>query len=74
MERIAPVRRDGPVMFDLPALTCAADAARAAAAILGAVAAGDLPEERLTRWRKLHEENLENTPAPVRPSGRGKKR
>lgn len=43
-------------------------------AVRAAVAAGDLPEERLTRWRKLHEENLENTPAPVRPSGRGKKR
>jgi len=62
MERIAPVRRDGPVMFDLPALTCAADAARAAAAILGAVATGDLtPTEGtsvmalIETWRKVFE-------------------
>jgi coenzyme F420-reducing hydrogenase gamma subunit len=62
LERIAPVRRDGPVMFALPALTCAADAARAAAAILGAVAEGELtPTEGASimalveTWRRTFE-------------------
>ena len=42
LERIAPPRRDVPVAFDLPPMTTARDAAKAAGAVLGAVAAGDL--------------------------------
>lgn len=42
LERIAPPRRDAPVQFDLPPMESALDAARAAAAVLEAVAAGDL--------------------------------
>jgi len=42
LERIAPPRRDAPVVFPLPAVATAKDAAKAAAAVLGAVAGGDL--------------------------------
>lgn len=42
LERIAPPRRDAPVQFDLPPMRSAKDAAQAAAAVLQAVAAGDL--------------------------------
>jgi hypothetical protein len=42
MDRIAPPRKDRPVAFALPALTQAADAAKASAAIVEAVAIGDL--------------------------------
>lgn len=42
LERIAPPRKDVPVTFDLPPMTSAADAARAAGAVLAAVAGGDL--------------------------------
>ena len=42
LERIAPPRRDAPVAFALPAVQSAGDAAKAAAAVLAAVAGGDL--------------------------------
>jgi len=42
LERIAPPRRDAPVTFDLPRMETARDAAKAAVAVLGAVADGDL--------------------------------
>ena len=42
LERIAPPRKDAPVTFALPPMETAKDAARAAAAVLGAVAQGDL--------------------------------
>lgn len=42
LERIAPVRKDAPVQFDLPRMQAAADAAKAAGTVLDAVAAGDL--------------------------------
>jgi hypothetical protein len=42
LERIAPPRKDAPVTFELPAMTCARDAAHAAAAVLGAVSEGEL--------------------------------
>jgi hypothetical protein len=46
LERIAPPRRDAPVSFDLPPMQSAADAAKAAGAVLDAVALGDLtPQE-----------------------------
>lgn len=46
LDRIAPPRRDAPVTFDLPPMQSAADAAKAAGAVLDAVALGDLtPQE-----------------------------
>lgn len=42
LERIAPPRRDAPVQFDLPRMGTARDAAKAAGAVLEAVALGDL--------------------------------
>ena len=42
LERIAPPRRDAPVTFALPKMKGAADAAKAAGAVLDAVASGDL--------------------------------
>ena len=42
LERIAPPRKDAPVAFDLPPMQSAADAAKAAGAMLDAVAGGDL--------------------------------
>ncbi len=46
LERIAPPRKDGPVSFDLPNITSAADAANTMARILEAVAGGEMtPKE-----------------------------
>jgi len=42
LERIAPARKDSPVAFELPKIERPADAVAASAAILAAVAAGDL--------------------------------
>lgn len=42
LERIAPPRKDAPVTFALPPMHSAADAAKGAAAVLAAVAIGDL--------------------------------
>jgi hypothetical protein len=42
LDRIAPPRKDAPVSFSLPPMATAKDAATAAAAILDAVALGDL--------------------------------
>lgn len=42
LERIAPPRKDAPVLFELPAMDGAEDAAKAAGAVLGAVASGEL--------------------------------
>ncbi|MEM7472923.1 MAG: DUF5681 domain-containing protein [Pseudomonadota bacterium] len=42
IERIAPVRKDSPVEFDLPEMTCAEEAALAASAVLKAVSQADL--------------------------------
>ena len=42
LERIAPPRKDVAVTFDLPRMETARDAAKAAGAVLGAVADGDL--------------------------------
>ena len=42
LERIAPPRKDIPVRFDLPIVTCASEAAHAAQAMLLAVSEGTL--------------------------------
>jgi hypothetical protein len=53
MERIAPPRRDRPVTFALPNLETAADAKAAAAAIVRAVADGDLTLSEAAELSKL---------------------
>ena len=46
IERLIPVRKGHPVVFDLPAIETAADVANALGAIAGAMAAGELtPDE-----------------------------
>ncbi|WP_375410578.1 hypothetical protein [uncultured Methylobacterium sp.] len=42
LDRITPVRRDRPVMFDLPIIEAAADLPKATNALLQAVAFGEL--------------------------------
>jgi hypothetical protein len=42
IDRLAPIQKDRPVDFELPPLNTPADAVAAAAAIVAAVAAGDL--------------------------------
>lgn len=42
LERVAPPRKDAPVTFPMPRMTCARDAAGAAAAVLEAVSEGSL--------------------------------
>jgi Family of unknown function (DUF5681) len=49
LERIAPVRKGRPVYFDLPPVQTAADIAAAMAALMTAMASGDLtPDEAAT--------------------------
>jgi hypothetical protein len=48
LDRLLPVRKDEPVVFDLPPLDTAADSVAAAARIVAAVADGDLtPSEAM---------------------------
>jgi len=42
LERIAPPRKDAPIQFEMPRMETAADAAKAAGAVVEAVAAGEL--------------------------------
>jgi Family of unknown function (DUF5681) len=53
MDRIYPARKDTPVSFDLPKLETAADAVKAMAAIMGAVASGDLTPVEANELSKL---------------------
>lgn len=46
LDRITPVRRDRPVVFDLPAIETSADLPKATNALLQAVASGELPPPR----------------------------
>ncbi|WP_400769360.1 DUF5681 domain-containing protein [Methylosinus sporium] len=55
MDRIAPARRDNPVTFDMPKIERPADAVAAGAAILDAVANGDLTPDEAERLLKLLE-------------------
>ena len=55
MDRLAPPRKDGPVMFELPTITCAADAVKASAALVAAVAVGDLTPAEAGELGKLIE-------------------
>ena len=73
LERIVPPRKDAPVTFDMPQMQSAADAARAAGAVLDAVASGDLtPTEGAhlmqlveTYRRTLETSDLENRVAAL---------
>jgi hypothetical protein len=53
MDRIAPARKDRPVPFTLPTLETAADAKTAAAAIVRAVAEGDLTPSEAAELSKV---------------------
>lgn len=62
IERLAPPPKDSPVLFAVPPMQTAADAAQAVSAIVAAVAAGELtPAEaervasRVDAWRKAVE-------------------
>ena len=49
MDRLAPPRKDSPVMFELPVIETAADAVAASAALLAAVADGDITPDEASR-------------------------
>jgi Family of unknown function (DUF5681) len=53
MDRIYPARKDTPVCFDMPKLETAADAMKAMAAIMAAVASGDLTPAEANELGKL---------------------
>jgi hypothetical protein len=53
LDRIAPARKDRPVTFTLPTLETAADAKEAAAAIVRAVADGDLTPSEAAELSKV---------------------
>ena len=55
LDRIAPPRKDRPVLFELPPVSSAADAAKAAAALLEAVAIGGLTPAEASELGKLIE-------------------
>jgi hypothetical protein len=52
-ERIAPARKDRPVFFKLPTMAAAKDAVTASAAIVSAVAAGDLTPSEAAELSKV---------------------
>ncbi len=53
MDRLAPVRRDRPVTFDLPKIETADDLPKATQAIMEAVAAGELTPSEAAELGKL---------------------
>jgi hypothetical protein len=55
LDRIAPPRKDRPVLFDVPKINSAADAAQASAALVAAVASGDLTPSEAAELGKLIE-------------------
>lgn len=55
IERIAPVRRDAPIEFDLPELKTGEDAKEAMAAILKGVAGGELAPSHAAELSKMVE-------------------
>jgi hypothetical protein len=59
LERIAPPRKDRPVTFALPQLGTARDAVAASAAILQAVADGDLTPIEAAELSKLMANHIE---------------
>jgi hypothetical protein len=55
LDRLAPPRKDRHVAFELPPVACAADAAKASAALVAAVADGDLTPAEAGELGKLIE-------------------
>ena len=55
LERIAPPRKERAVRFDLPPIETAADAVKASAALVAAVAAGELTSSQAAELGKLVE-------------------
>jgi hypothetical protein len=55
LDRIVPVRKDRPVIFQLPKLERAEDAVRASAAIVEAVSSGDLTPSEAAELAKVIE-------------------
>ena len=55
LDRIAPVRRDRPVTFSLPPIAGATDAAKASAALVAAVSAGEITPSEATEIGRLLE-------------------
>src|ERR1700704_6949262 len=55
LDRIAPPRKDRSVSFDLPSIKSAADAAKASAALVAAVASGELAPSEAAELGKLIE-------------------
>jgi hypothetical protein len=53
LERLAPARRDAPIAFDLPPIRSLEDAAGASAALLDAVAGGDITPDEAGRVMAL---------------------
>lgn len=53
MDRLAPVRRDRPVTFDLPKIETADDLPKATQAVMEAVAAGELTPSEAAELGKL---------------------
>ena len=53
LDRIAPPRKDAPVSFELPPIRTAADTVTASAALLDAVAAGDVTPDEAGRVMAL---------------------
>ncbi len=52
-DRLCPPRKDRPIPFEMPEIGTAADAAKVAAAILAAVAAGELTPGEATQLSQL---------------------
>ena len=55
LDRLAPPRKDRLVIFELPTITSAADAVKASAALVAAVAVGDLTPAEAGELGKLIE-------------------
>lgn len=53
LDRLAPLRRDSPVCFDLPPIQTVADAVEASSALLSAVAGGDVTPDEAARIMTL---------------------
>ena len=69
LERLLPVRREGPVAFELPKIETAADALRASTALLAACAEGSLSPREATEIMALietHTRTLELTELETR--------
>ena len=53
LDRLIPPRRDAPISIELPPVVCAADVVRASAAVLAAVAQGDISPDEAGRVMAL---------------------